>query len=74
MIPRYSRPEMVALWSADTKFRIWFEIEAHACDAQAALGVIPKANAEAVWRAATDPSCPMRLPAGADAVARAGGA
>ena len=51
MIPRYSRPEMVALWSADTKFRIWFEIEAHACDAQAALGVIPKANAEAVWRA-----------------------
>ena len=51
MIPRYSRPEMVALWSPETKFRIWFEIEAHACDAQAALGVIPKANAEAVWRA-----------------------
>jgi len=51
MIPRYSRPEMVALWSPETKFRIWFEIEAHACDAQAALGVIPKANAEAVWKA-----------------------
>ena len=51
MIPRYSRPEMVAIWSPDAKFRIWFEIEAHACDAQAALGVIPKANAEAVWRA-----------------------
>jgi adenylosuccinate lyase len=51
MIPRYSRPEMVALWSPETRYRIWFEIEAHACDAQAALGVIPKANAEAVWRA-----------------------
>jgi len=51
MIPRYSRPEMVALWSPETRFKIWFEIEAHACDAQAALGVIPKANAEAVWRA-----------------------
>ncbi|WP_116131879.1 adenylosuccinate lyase [Tropicimonas sp. IMCC34043] len=51
MIPRYSRPEMVALWSPETKFRIWFEIEAHACDAQADLGVIPRANAEAVWKA-----------------------
>ncbi len=51
MIPRYSRPEMVAIWSPETRFKIWFEIEAHACDAQAALGVIPKANAEAVWRA-----------------------
>ena len=51
MIPRYSRPAMVALWSPETRFRIWFEIEAHASDAQAALGVIPKANAEAVWRA-----------------------
>ncbi|MGI1663387.1 adenylosuccinate lyase [Palleronia sp. KMU-117] len=51
MIPRYSRPEMVAIWSPETKFRIWFEIEAHACDAMAELGVIPKANAEAVWRA-----------------------
>ncbi len=51
MIPRYARPEMVAIWDAQTRFRIWFEIEAHACDAQAALGVIPKENAEAVWRA-----------------------
>ncbi|WP_121064290.1 adenylosuccinate lyase [Chachezhania antarctica] len=51
MIPRYSRPDMVAIWSPETKFRIWFEIEAHACDAMAELGVIPKANAEAVWKA-----------------------
>ena len=51
MIPRYARPEMVAIWSPETKFRIWYEIEAHACDAQAALGVIPQANADAVWRA-----------------------
>ncbi len=51
MIPRYSRPEMVAIWSPETKFRIWYEIEAHACDAQAALGVIPKENAAAVWKA-----------------------
>ncbi|MEO0912277.1 MAG: adenylosuccinate lyase [Pseudomonadota bacterium] len=51
MIPRYSRPEMVQIWSPETKFRIWYEIEAHACDAQAALGVIPKESAEAVWKA-----------------------
>ncbi len=51
MIPRYSRPDMVAVWSPETKFKIWFEIEAHACDALASLGVIPKANAEAVWKA-----------------------
>ncbi len=49
MIPRYSRPEMAALWEPSTRFRIWFEIEAHACDAQAQLGVIPKEAAEAVW-------------------------
>jgi adenylosuccinate lyase len=49
MIPRYSRPEMAALWSPSTRFRIWLEIEAHACDAQAKLGVIPKEAAEAVW-------------------------
>jgi adenylosuccinate lyase len=42
---------MVAIWSPETKFRIWYEIEAHACDAQAALGVIPKENAAAVWKA-----------------------
>ncbi len=51
MIPRYSRPDMVAIWSPEAKFRIWFEIEAHACDAQAALGVIPAESAAAVWRA-----------------------
>ncbi|MEJ6395224.1 adenylosuccinate lyase [Gymnodinialimonas sp. 2305UL16-5] len=51
MIPRYSRPEMVAIWEPATKFRIWYEIEAHACDAQADLGVIPRENAEAVWKA-----------------------
>ena len=51
MIPRYARPEMTALWSPETKFRLWWEIEAHACDAQAALGVIPQAAAEACWRA-----------------------
>ena len=51
MIPRYSRPDMVAIWSPETKFRIWYEIEAHACDAQADLGVIPRANAAAVWKA-----------------------
>ena len=50
MIPRYSRPEMAAIWEPENRFRIWFEIEAHACDAQAALGVIPKAAAEAVWK------------------------
>ena len=48
MIPRYSRPEMAAIWTPETKFQIWFEIEAHACDAQAALGVIPEAAAKAV--------------------------
>lgn len=49
MIPRYSRPEMVAIWSPETKFRIWFEIEAHACDALAELGVIPKESAKTIW-------------------------
>jgi adenylosuccinate lyase len=49
MIPRYSRPEMVAIWSPETKFRIWFEIEAHACDALAELGVIPREAARTIW-------------------------
>ncbi len=49
MIPRYSRPEMTAIWSPETKFRIWFEIEAHACDALAELGVIPASAARAIW-------------------------
>ncbi|ABS15091.1 MULTISPECIES: adenylosuccinate lyase [Brucella/Ochrobactrum group] len=49
MIPRYSRPEMVAIWSPETKFRIWFEIEAYACEALAQLGVIPKEAAKTIW-------------------------
>ncbi|HWD27580.1 MAG TPA: adenylosuccinate lyase [Rhizomicrobium sp.] len=49
MIPRYSRPQMVELWSDDTKYRIHFEIEAHAADAQAELGVIPKEAAKVIW-------------------------
>ncbi len=49
MIPRYSRPEMVKIWEAENKFRIWFEIEAHACDALAELGEIPAEAARAVW-------------------------
>ena len=50
MIPRYSRPDMVKIWSPETKFRIWFEIEAHACDAMADIGAIPRASANAVWK------------------------
>ena len=50
MIPRYSRPEMAAIWSPENRLRIWFEIEAHAAQAQAELGVIPKKAAAAIWR------------------------
>jgi len=49
MIPRYSRPKMTEIWSPETKFRIWFEIEAHACDALAAAGVIPEEAAKTIW-------------------------
>ncbi len=49
MVPRYSRAEMVSIWSPETKFRIWFEIEAHACDALAKLGVIPESAARTIW-------------------------
>lgn len=49
MITRYSRPEMVTIWSPQTKYRIWFEIEAHACDTLAKLGVIPKEAAKIIW-------------------------
>jgi adenylosuccinate lyase len=49
MIPRYTRPEMAAIWEPLTRFRIWFEIEAHAADAQAELGVIPKEAAKTIW-------------------------
>ncbi|WP_173931634.1 adenylosuccinate lyase [Chelativorans sp. Marseille-P2723] len=49
MIPRYSRPEMAAIWSPESKFRIWFEIEAHAADAMAELGIVPKEAAQKIW-------------------------
>lgn len=52
MIPRYSRPEMVDIWSAQTRFRIWFEIEAHAADALAEIGTIPKEAARTIWEKA----------------------
>jgi adenylosuccinate lyase len=54
MIPRYSRPEMAAIWDPQTRFRIWFEIEAHAADAMAELGVIPKEAAKAIWEKGRD--------------------
>src|SRR6202050_4465497 len=49
MIPRYSRPEMTAVWSPETRFRIWFEIEAYASEAMAEIGLIPKAAAKTIW-------------------------
>jgi adenylosuccinate lyase len=49
MIPRYTRPEMAAIWDPQTRYRIWFEIEAHAADAMAELGIIPKAAAKKIW-------------------------
>src|SRR5436189_903634 len=49
MIPRYTRPEMAAIWAPETRFRIWFEIEAHAASAMAELGLIPKSAAKAIW-------------------------
>ena len=52
MIPRYARSEMTAIWVPATRFRIWFEIEAHACDALAEIGAIPKASAQAIWEKA----------------------
>ena len=54
MIPRYSRPEMTAIWSPETRFRIWFEIEAHATTALAELGVVPKEAAATVWEKGRD--------------------
>jgi adenylosuccinate lyase len=54
MIPRYTRPEMAAIWDPQTRFRIWFEIEAHAADALAELGVIPKEAAKTIWAKAKD--------------------
>jgi adenylosuccinate lyase len=49
MIPRYTRPEMAAIWDPQTRYRIWFEIEAHAADACAALGIIPENAAKTIW-------------------------
>jgi len=49
MIPRYTRPELAAIWDASTRYRIWFEIEAHAADAMAELGIIPKSAAQKIW-------------------------
>jgi adenylosuccinate lyase len=49
MIPRYSRKEMVSIWEPENKFQIWFEIEAHACDALAELGIIPTEAAKEIW-------------------------
>ena len=54
MIPRYARDKMVSIWSPETKFRIWFEIEAHATDALAELGVVPKEAAKKVWEKGKD--------------------
>ncbi len=54
MIPRYTRPEMAAIWEPQTRFRIWFEIEAHATDALAELGVVPKEAARAIWAKGKD--------------------
>jgi adenylosuccinate lyase len=54
MIPRYTRPEMAAIWEPQTRFRIWFEIEAHASDALADLGIIPKKAAETIWAKGKD--------------------
>lgn len=61
MIPRYSRDQMAAIWSPENRLRIWFEIEAHACDAQAELGVIPKQAAAAVWKKGNIPYTAERI-------------
>jgi len=61
LIPRYSRPEMVQIWEPANRFRIWFEIEAHACDAQAQLGVIPAEAARLVWEKGDKPYTPERV-------------
>jgi len=71
MIARYSRPAMVAVWSPETKFRIWFEIEAHALDAMAELGVVPKEAARKVWEWwATGPRIDVEAIDGIEAVVK----
>src|SRR5947199_1507519 len=54
MIPRYTRPEIAAIWDPQTRYRIWFEIEAHAADAMAELGIIPKSAARTIWEKGKD--------------------
>ena len=54
MIPRYTRPDMAAIWEPESKFRIWFEIEAHAADKMAELGIIPTEAAKTIWAKAGD--------------------
>ncbi|MGE4562148.1 MAG: lyase family protein, partial [Rhodospirillales bacterium] len=61
MITRYSRAEVATIWEPANKFRIWFQIEAHACDALAKLGVIPKEAAEAVWARGDKPYDDTRI-------------
>ncbi|MCA1907175.1 MAG: adenylosuccinate lyase [Magnetospirillum sp.] len=60
-IARYSRPQMTAIWEPANKFRIWYEIEAHACDALAEIGTIPKDSARAVWEKGNKPYTQARI-------------
>ena len=61
MIPRYSRPKMAKIWEPANKFRLWFEIEAHACVAQAELGIIPTEVAKCVWEKGDQPYTQVRI-------------
>ena len=71
MVPRYARPQMTALWEPEARFRIWFEIEAHATDALAELGVVPKSAAQALWDWwATDPAIDVAAIDAIEAVTR----
>ena len=54
MIPRYTRKEMAQIWAPETRFKIWFEIEAHAADRMAQLGIVPKAAAKKIWAKGKD--------------------
>ena len=71
MVPRYARPAMTAIWEPEARYRIWFEIEAHATDALAELGVVPKSAAEALWRWwRTDPAIDVAAIDAIEAVTR----
>ena len=71
MIPRYSRPEMATIWSPESRYRIWFEIEAHALDRMAALGTVPQSAADAVWAWwRTDPAIDVAAIDGIEAVVK----